>query len=480
MREIKDYKIIIVLIVLQLFVTLPFISSAPISIDEPFSIFYAQQDLKDMMSVFMNENNPPLHFVLLHYWINLFGISPVAVRSLSLLFSVLTIPVLYRFGKKILNKNFSILLICFMIFSTFNHYHALEARVYSLMVLLTVLIFDEIYNLIFLQKFSFIKLSLWNALLMYSHYLGGVVVIMELVILGLFFFKLSKQKIIYFISSGIISLILYAPALILLIERVSDFSKNGTWVAKPQVSELYGNIIRFFNAKYSFFLIGLMILALVFYNRKLIVSDKFNGVFTQKNIFVFLIFGLSYFGMYLFSILKQPIFIDRYILFTTPFLFTSFLIIVKYLLFEKKSKLILPFVVLPMAIFCKYIPDTDRDPNEIAEFVTDFKTENTQVLICPPFYDLTFIYHFDRESFKDYKTVNSISNVHSIYSMNEDLINSLNNFKGSVFFVDAKSDFLFPDNSILKDLKNKFKLENQKEFKGGYMVYLFSNKEYES
>jgi len=110
-REIKDYKIIIGLIALQLLVTLPFISSAPISIDEPFSIFYAQQDIEDMMGVFMNENNPPLHFVLLHYWINLFGISPGSVRSLSLLFSVLTIPILFQFGKKILNKKFSILLI---------------------------------------------------------------------------------------------------------------------------------------------------------------------------------------------------------------------------------------------------------------------------------------------------------------------------------------------------------------------------------
>ena len=84
-REIKDYKLIIGLIALQLLVTLPFISVAAISIDEPFSIFYAQQDLGDLMSVFMDENNPPLHFVLLHYWINLFGISPLAVRSLSLL-----------------------------------------------------------------------------------------------------------------------------------------------------------------------------------------------------------------------------------------------------------------------------------------------------------------------------------------------------------------------------------------------------------
>jgi len=474
-REIKDYKIIIGLIALQLLVTLPFISSAPISIDEPFSIFYAQQDLGDMMGVFMNENNPPLHFVLLHYWISLFGISPVSVRSLSLLFSVLTIPVLFRFGKKILNKKFAILLIGFFIFSTFNHYHALEARVYSLMVLLTVLIFDEIYNMIFLQKFSFLKLAFWNALLMYSHYLGGVVVLVELIILILFSYKLTKKKIVNFIFSGLISLLLYSPALVIFIERIGDFSKNGTWVVKPMISELYGNVVRFFNGKYSVLLIVAVILVIVFYNRSLILKDKFKGLFSDKNIFIFSVFGFSYFGMYLFSILKQPIFIDRYLLFITPFLFISLLIFVKYFLFKKENSTLIVVMVLPMIVFCNYVPDTDRNPNEIADFVIDFRTADSHVLICPPFYDLTFLYHFDRESFMDYKSVDLNSNIHSIYSLDDNLLNTLRLVDGSIFFVDAKSKFLFPDNDILGKLKNKFSLESQKEFKGEYIVYQFSN-----
>lgn len=475
-REIKDYKIIIGLIALQLLVTLPFISASPISIDEPFSIFYAQQDIGEFLPFLNQGNNPPLHFVFLHYWIDLFGISPLAVRSLSLLFSILTIPVLFRFGKKILNRNFSVLLIGFFIFSTFNHYHALEARVYSLMVLFTVLIFDELYNLIFLQKFNFIKLAFWNALLMYSHYLGGVVVVVEVVVLALFVFKLTKQKIIYFVFSGIISLLLYFPALLLLFERVGDFSKNGTWVARPNVSELYGNIIRFFNGNYSILLIGIVIFILVFYNRKSLIKDKLRSLFSGKNVFVFLVFGLSYFGMYLFSILKQPIFIDRYILFTTPFLFVSFLIVVKYLMFEREAKIVLLLLVIPMVVFCKYIPDTDRNPNEIANYVNELKLENSQVLICPPFYDLTFLYHFDKKSFVNYKDVNVTDNIHSIYSVDKALLNLLKRINESVFFVDANSEFLFPDNSILKDLNSNFNLVEKKGFKGGYVVYQFSNK----
>ena len=179
--------------------------------------------------------------------------------------------------------------------------------------------------------------------------------------------------------------------------------------------------------------------------------------------------------MYLFSIVKQPIFIDRYLLYTTPFLFMSFLVILKYLLFEKENSIVLIVIILPMIVFCNYVPDTDRNPNDLADFVIDSKIESSHVLICPPYYDLTFLYHFDKKSFMDYKRVNLNPSIHSIYSLDDDLINSLKFIDGDVFFLDAKSKILYPGNEILVGLNSSFSLENQKEFKGGYMVYQFSN-----
>jgi uncharacterized membrane protein len=472
-REIKDYKIIIALIVLQLLVTLPFISSAPISIDEPFSIFYAQQDLNDMMSFLNLGNNPPLHFIVLHYWVELFGIGSISVRSLSLVFSLLTIPVLYKFSRKIFNANYSIIIVSFFIFSTFNHFHALEARVYSLMVLLVVLIFYEIYKLVFNDGFSFFKLAIWNALLMYSHYLGAITIGVELLILSVFYYKLTKKSISYFFLSGVISIILFAPGLLVFFVRVKDFSNNGTWVSPPQLGELYGNVVRFLNGKPSVLIMICLFVIVIIFNRKAILKNRFKELFFEKNVFLFLIFVVPYSGMYVFSIIQQPVFIDRYLLFVTPFLFMSIIAFFKFLLIGIEKWYFQICIVLPMVIFCVYVPEVNRDPDEISKFIIESKGNESDLLICPPYYDLTFLYHYNKEGFEKFRNkekVKSRLNIYPVYSLEN---SNINNYKNEIFFIDANSEILYPNNNILRNLKLNYKLVVQKEFKGGYMVYQF-------
>jgi uncharacterized membrane protein len=127
----KNY-LIFILILIKTCISLPFINSNPIDLDEPFSIFNAQLDLNELFQLFKHENNPPLHFFILHFWEKLFGISPVAARSLSLLFSLLTIPILFNIGKNFISKKAGIFACILFIFSDFHQYYGLEARTYSL------------------------------------------------------------------------------------------------------------------------------------------------------------------------------------------------------------------------------------------------------------------------------------------------------------------------------------------------------------
>ena len=100
----KNKWIVMGLMLVHFIVCFLYIDSFPIALDEPFSIFHSQKSLPDLWEVFKNENNPPLHFILLHFWIKWFGTTAMAVRSLSLVFSVLTIPALFKLGKKITER----------------------------------------------------------------------------------------------------------------------------------------------------------------------------------------------------------------------------------------------------------------------------------------------------------------------------------------------------------------------------------------
>ncbi|MCD4683180.1 MAG: hypothetical protein K8R86_07855, partial [Bacteroidales bacterium] len=99
-QTIQNILIPGVLILVNFIIKFTVIGYRDICHDEPFTIFHAQMDLKSLFKLFPNENNPPLFFIILHFWIAIFGISPLSVRFLPMIFSVLTIPVLYKTGLK--------------------------------------------------------------------------------------------------------------------------------------------------------------------------------------------------------------------------------------------------------------------------------------------------------------------------------------------------------------------------------------------
>ncbi|TFB45002.1 glycosyltransferase family 39 protein [Pseudomonas sp. F01002] len=82
---------LISVIVLALFVRFHAISVPSIWYDEAFSLLLAKESPWQIWSITARDVHPPLYYVLLHYWMLLFGNSVVSVRSLSALADVGTL-----------------------------------------------------------------------------------------------------------------------------------------------------------------------------------------------------------------------------------------------------------------------------------------------------------------------------------------------------------------------------------------------------
>ena len=76
-------------------------SSSDLWLDEALSVNIARLPLRDIPAALRHDGAPPLYYVLLHLWMRLFGTSDGAVRALSGLFSVATLPVLYLAGRRV-------------------------------------------------------------------------------------------------------------------------------------------------------------------------------------------------------------------------------------------------------------------------------------------------------------------------------------------------------------------------------------------
>jgi mannosyltransferase len=118
-----------------------------------------------------SESNPPLYYVLAWAWAKSFGTGEVAMRSLSALFGLATVPVAYLIGVELSNRRAGLIAAAIVAVNPMLIWYSQEARSYA------VLVFFCAVSLLFfaraLRTPRRADLSLWalaSALALCSHY----------------------------------------------------------------------------------------------------------------------------------------------------------------------------------------------------------------------------------------------------------------------------------------------------------------------
>jgi hypothetical protein len=139
-------------------------------IDEGISVGIASHDLADIPRVLGQDGNPPLYYLLLHGWMQVVGTSEAATRALSLIFALLAIPASFWAGARMFDRRAGALAAAGAAGSPFLTYYAQETRMYSLVVLLSILA-SASFVLAFVrgERRHVVLLGVWMTLLLYTH-----------------------------------------------------------------------------------------------------------------------------------------------------------------------------------------------------------------------------------------------------------------------------------------------------------------------
>ncbi len=127
------------------------------------------------------ETVPPLYHLLLHFWMRLGGASVLAIRFLSAVFGTLSVAGIYLLGRRIFGRPIGVLAALTAAISPALVFYSQEARVYSVLVFLTV---ASIYWTVRLAEEP-IRSRAWTAYLLaslaacYTHYFGFFVILAE-------------------------------------------------------------------------------------------------------------------------------------------------------------------------------------------------------------------------------------------------------------------------------------------------------------
>ncbi|MDQ3890485.1 MAG: glycosyltransferase family 39 protein [Actinomycetota bacterium] len=111
----------------------------PFWIDEGLSVGIASFPFSQIPEVLRQDGSPPLYYLLLHAWTDVFGSSEAATHALSLGFALLAVPAALWAGWTLFGRNVAWIAAALVAVNPFLTVYAQETRMYSLVILLSVL-----------------------------------------------------------------------------------------------------------------------------------------------------------------------------------------------------------------------------------------------------------------------------------------------------------------------------------------------------
>jgi len=228
--------------------------------DEGLSVYRAKLDMVHTIYDAASHFHPPLYFSILHFWIEIFGDAESSVRSLSTVFGVLSLLMMFKIGTFLFNRNVGILSSLLLALSVFHISYSQEARMYSLMALLTLFSFHFFIKLLKEESTKIpVGFILSTSLLMYSHNYGLFIVMAQ----NIYFFLVSSASNKtdmrrWLLLQGIL-FCLYLPWIYILILQVALVQKN-FWISTPTVFSIIDSLKEYSGSTYSLVLLLVSVL----------------------------------------------------------------------------------------------------------------------------------------------------------------------------------------------------------------------------
>ena len=245
--------LLIVIILLALGLRLYRLDSQSLWYDEGFSVYLAGMDADEITARTAADIQPPLYYYLLHGWIQLFGDTEWALRALSVLFGVLTVPLIYATAQSLFRSRLAGLLAALLVaVSPLHIWYGQEVRMYTMLTFLCLLS-SHLLLLAIGAKRNWAIPILWagytaaNLAALYTHYFAIFVLAFQAVyVLAVLVVQRFRplHLLLGSLASAILTVLLYLPWLPNLFTRYGTDASY--WPGKLKIHEIFVDIAVFF------------------------------------------------------------------------------------------------------------------------------------------------------------------------------------------------------------------------------------------
>lgn len=230
--KLKDKSALVFLLLISIlgfFLRLYHLGKPSLWLDELLTIHWIKIPLAQMLKSIPHSPFPPLYYILMEPWVNIFGYSEFSLRFPSLVFSTLSIIFIFQLSKEFFNEKVGLFSALLLSISPYSIYYAQEAKMYSMLWCLGILSFLFFHRYIKDNRIrSLLPYVIFTVASIYTLYVGFIFIIVQNI---LFFplFKIKKAK--RWLLGQLMIFLLYLP----WIGRFLYHARHGTgigWIGK--------------------------------------------------------------------------------------------------------------------------------------------------------------------------------------------------------------------------------------------------------
>lgn len=258
-------------------------------------------------NIIYSQVHPPLYFVVSHYFMRCFGFNIETLRFLSAIFGILSIYMFYKLGKVAFSEKVGLVSALLLAINTGYFGLSLEARSYTLLILLLI---SSTYFFVKLIKVFEYKnlgyLTIINIFTSYTSYFGTIFIVSQSLFILYYLWNKEYKLFFLFTLSYFIVLVFFLPWMPNIFQ---GFKFADSWIKKPTLELLRPAM----NSVFPNFYVKILIV--LFFITGLITGVIYRIKETAAIIlsFVFLII-ISYAFSYIFT----PILSWKYFIFAVP------------------------------------------------------------------------------------------------------------------------------------------------------------------
>lgn len=327
-KFVKENQLLLLIVIVGFFLRIYKLDFQSVWIDEIFSLIHGDPT-KSYMEIYrfirLYDPHPPLYYFSLHFFFELFGESTFAARFLSVLYGVGGMISVFFLTKELFNKKTALIATLLVAVNIFHISYSQDARMYTLLFLTTTMSF---YFLVRFIKLPSLKQALIfgfvAALMIYSHFYALFTLFAQYLIL--LYFLLSsfradgKKFFLYCLASAILTLILYIPAIFVLVETMR---MSSIWIPMPEPDNFTQMFKEFFGKAeivLYFMILGLLIFFVRLSNNTQSgiyidpLKDRWNFAFLVCTVWIL----ITYFIPLILSYINLPMLVSRYFISFLP------------------------------------------------------------------------------------------------------------------------------------------------------------------